>query len=91
MVACGQTQTETGFGNQSDLFKKFINSEFTEVYDAYTERYNLNVAKELADLRGIMEGLEHTLVIPQQEDGKILKPDSYSPAEIGEIFDATSN
>lgn len=107
MEACDQT--ETGFGQQSDLYWSLIKEEFDELYDALVNKDIVEVADACADLKWVIEGLEHTLQIPQQEvwnevarsnlskigptgkvlkreDGKVMKPDTYSPPDIESII-----
>jgi predicted HAD superfamily Cof-like phosphohydrolase len=86
MEACDQN--ETGFGEQSELYLKLIIEEYNELYEAYTNKDIVEIADACADLKWVIEGLEHTLNIPQQEvwnevarsnlqkigpDGKVLK------------------
>ena len=107
MEACDQT--ETGFGEQSELYLKLIIEEYNELYEAYTNKDIVEIADACADLKWVIEGLEHTLNIPQQdvwdevarsnlskisptgkvlkrEDGKVMKPDTFSPADIKSII-----
>lgn len=108
MEACDQT--ETGFGDQSRLYMKLIQEEFYELIDGYKKNDIVEIADACADLKWVIEGLEHTLNIPQQEvwdevsrsnlskispsgkvlkreDGKVMKPDTYSPPNIKAIFE----
>ena len=108
MTACDQTQT--GFTNQSSLYYQLIVEEFWELKDAFTKKDLVEIADACADLKWVIEGLEHSLNIPQQEvwdevsrsnlskissngkvikreDGKVLKPDTYSPPDIKTILD----
>jgi predicted HAD superfamily Cof-like phosphohydrolase len=86
MMACDQK--ETGFGNQSNLYMKLINEEFSELVEAICKHDMVEIADACADLKWVIEGLEHTLQIPQQsiwdevarsnlskisETGKVLK------------------
>jgi predicted HAD superfamily Cof-like phosphohydrolase len=65
-----------------------IIEEYNELYEAYTNKDIVEIADACADLKWVIEGLEHTLNIPQQEvwnevarsnlqkigpDGKVLK------------------
>lgn len=107
MVACGQT--DYNGTEQSDLYFKLIAEEFNELLHAYMEKDIVEVADACADLKWVIEGLEHTLQIPQQEvwdevarsnlskissdgrvlkraDGKVVKPDTYSPPDIAQFF-----
>jgi len=64
MTACGQN--ETGYGDQSDLYLELIREEFNELLDAYADRDIVEIADACADLKWVIEGLEHTLQLPQQ-------------------------
>ena len=64
MTACGQN--EIGYGNQSDLYLNLIIEEFNELLDAYAVRDMVEIADACADLKWVIEGLEHTLQLPQQ-------------------------
>lgn len=102
-------QTATGFGKQSDLYLDLIREEFAELLIAYMEKDIVEIADALADLKWVIEGLEVSLNLPQQEiwdevarsnlskisssgkiikreDGKVLKPDTYSPPDIKSIL-----
>jgi predicted HAD superfamily Cof-like phosphohydrolase len=109
MEACGQT--ETGFGNQSELYMELITEEFKELVDAYLVKDIVEIADACRDLIWVIEGLEHTLNIPQQEvwdevarsnlqkvdpitgkvlkreDGKVMKPEGWTPPDIKSIFE----
>jgi len=65
MRAC--RQTEIGYGEQSELYLKLIIEEFNELLDAYAVRDIVEIADACADLKWVIEGLEHTLQIPQQQ------------------------
>ena len=107
MDACDQT--ETGFGNQADLYLRLIREEFDELMRAYFEKDMVEIADGCADLKCVIEGLEHTLKLPQQavwdevsrsnlskisstgkvikrEDGKVLKPEGWTPPNIKAII-----
>ena len=107
MEACDQT--ETGFGKQSELYMELITEEFQELIEAFLAKDMVEIADACADLKWVIEGLEHTLNIPQQEvwnevarsnlskisptgkvlkreDGKVMKPDTFSPADIASII-----
>ena len=107
MEACDQT--DTGVGSQSDLYLALIREEFDELFEAYINRDLIEVADACADLKWVIEGLEHTLNIPQQKiwdevarsnlskisptgkvlkraDGKVMKPDTYSPPDLQQFF-----
>ena len=60
-------QLETGFGDQSELYMELITEEFKELVDAYIEKDIVEIADACSDLKWVIEGLEHTLKIPQQE------------------------
>ena len=102
-------QTDTGFGNQSNLYLDLIREEFAELLVAYMDKDVVEIADALADLKWVIEGLEVTLNLPQQaiwdevarsnlskisstgkiikrEDGKVLKPDTYSPPDLKSIL-----
>lgn len=108
MVACDQT--ETGLGEQAKLYLKLIEEEFYELTDAFRNKDIVEIADACADLKWVIEGLEHTLNIPQQEvwnevarsnlgkisaggkvlkrlDGKVLKPDGWTPPDIKSILE----
>ena len=65
MDACEQTQT--GFTKQSDLYFTLIREEFDELVRAYFEKDMVEIADGCADLKWVIEGLEHSLNLPQQE------------------------
>lgn len=86
MEACDQL--EEGFSNQSELYMELITEEFQELVQAYFDKDIVEIADACADLKWVIEGLEHTLNIPQQQvwdevarsnlqkissDGKVLK------------------
>jgi predicted HAD superfamily Cof-like phosphohydrolase len=102
-------QKEYGFGDQADLYVDLIREEWHELVDAFRNKDLVEIADACADLKWVIEGLEHTLQIPQQEvwnevarsnlskissngkvlkreDGKVLKPDTYSPPDIKSIL-----
>lgn len=104
-------QTQTGLhSDQANLYVDLINEEFRELLYAYMARDIVEVADALADLKWVIEGLEHTLQLPQQqiwdevarsnlskisdngkiikrEDGKVLKPENYSPPNIKKVLE----
>jgi predicted HAD superfamily Cof-like phosphohydrolase len=107
MEACDQNSK--GFCDQSDLYLKLIREEFEELMLAYKNRDIVEIADACADLKWVIEGLEITLELPQQqlwnevsrsnlskissngkvmkrEDGKVLKPEGWSPPNIGAIL-----
>lgn len=109
MEAC--EQTETGFGKQSELYMELITEEFQELIEAFLAKDMVEIADACADLKWVIEGLEHTLNIPQQEvwdevarsnlqkvdpitgkvlkreDGKVMKPEGWTPPDIKSIFE----
>jgi predicted HAD superfamily Cof-like phosphohydrolase len=107
MDACDQKNT--GYGNQADLYVDLILEEFKELMVAFANRDIVEIADACTDLKWVIEGLEHTLQIPQQavwdevarsnlskisstgkvikrEDGKVLKPEGWTPPNIKEII-----
>jgi predicted HAD superfamily Cof-like phosphohydrolase len=108
MDACDQK--ETGFNKQADLYFRLIREEFDELVKAYFEKDMVEIADGCADLKWVIEGLEHTLQLPQQEiwnevarsnlakidqetgkvlkrnDGKVLKPEGWTPPNIKAII-----
>lgn len=101
---------ERGFGQQAMLYMKLVREEFNELEEAFANKDMIEIADACADLKWVIEGLEHTLKIPQQEvwnevarsnlskissngkvlkreDGKVLKPDTYSPPDIKSIIE----
>jgi predicted HAD superfamily Cof-like phosphohydrolase len=86
MDACDQKSHD--FGKQAELYVDLIVEEFKELMTAYGNRDLVEIADACADLKWVIEGLEHTLKIPQQavwdevarsnlakigEDGKVHK------------------
>ena len=51
---------------QGTLYMKLISEEFTELVLAWTEEDIVEIADACADLKWVIEGLEHSLGIPQQ-------------------------
>ena len=107
MKACDQNGND--FGKQSELYVDLIIEELRELMTAYANRDMVEIADACADLKWVIEGLEHTLNIPQQkvwnevarsnlskisptgkvikrEDGKVLKPEGWSPPDIKAII-----
>ena len=86
-------------------------SEFQELVEAFLNKDIVEIADACADLKWVIEGLEHTLNIPQQEvwdevarsnlkkidpitgkvlkreDGKVMKPEGWTPPDIKSIFE----
>ena len=108
MEACDQNKF--GFTDQSSLYYNLIVEEFCELRDAFENKDLIEIADACADLKWVIEGLEHSLNLPQQEvwdevsrsnlskisssgkvlkreDGKVLKPDTYSPPDIKTILE----
>lgn len=106
MIGCGQTQDNAA---QARLYMKLISEEFHELIMAFVDGDVVEIADACADLRWVIEGLEHSLRIPQQAvwdevnrsnrskfvngvlnkdpvTGKVLKPDTYLPADIKRIL-----
>ena len=107
MDAC--EQKENDYGPQANLYIDLIIEEFKELMLAFGNRDIVEIADACSDLKWVIEGLEHTLEIPQQEvwnevarsnlskisstgkvikrkDGKVLKPDGWTPPNIREII-----
>lgn len=107
MDACDQTAND--FGAQANLYMALIIEEYKELMVAFGNRDIVEIADACADLKWVIEGLEHTLQIPQQkvwdevarsnlskisstgkvikrEDGKVLKPEGWTPPNIKEII-----
>ena len=65
MYACDQNGKD--FGPQAELYVDLIIEEFKELIKAYGDRDMVEIADACADLKWVIEGLEHTLKIPQQQ------------------------
>jgi predicted HAD superfamily Cof-like phosphohydrolase len=65
MDACDQKSTDYGF--QANLYMGLIIEEYKELMVAFGNRDMVEIADACADLKWVIEGLEHTLQIPQQE------------------------
>jgi predicted HAD superfamily Cof-like phosphohydrolase len=65
MYACNQNDKD--FGPQAELYVDLIIEEFKELIKAYGDRDIVEIADACADLKWVVEGLELTLKIPQQE------------------------
>jgi predicted HAD superfamily Cof-like phosphohydrolase len=65
MDACDQKARD--FGGQAELYMDLIIEEFKELVHAYGNRNKVEIADATADLKWVLEGLEITLNIPQQE------------------------
>ena len=66
MEACDQKETGVA-SKQAQLYMKLIREEFDELVKAYHENDIVEIADGCADLKWVIEGLEHTLKLPQQE------------------------
>lgn len=107
MQGCGQTQDDWA---QAQLYMKLVIEEYTELGQAFEQRDLVEIADACADLKWVIEGLEHSLKIPQQavwdevnrsnrskfvngvliknpETGKVMKPSTFSPADIKSILE----
>ncbi len=65
MYACDQNAKD--FGPQANLYMGLIIEEYKELVVAFGNRDMVEIADACADLKWVIEGLEHTLGIPQQE------------------------
>lgn len=65
MDACDQKKRD--FGGQAELYIDLIVEEFKELMTAYGNRNLVEIADACADLKWVIEGLEITLNLPQQE------------------------
>jgi predicted HAD superfamily Cof-like phosphohydrolase len=65
MYACDQNESD--FGAQANLYVDLVIEEFKELMVAFGNRDLVEIADACADLKWVIEGLEHTLKIPQQE------------------------
>lgn len=66
MDAC--EQKERGLDSrQALLYRNLICEEFTELMKAVEEHDMVEIADACADLKWVIEGLEHTLNLPNQE------------------------
>ena len=107
MEACDQNAND--FGAQANLYMALVMEEYKELILAFGNRDMVEIADACADLKWVIEGLEHTLKIPQQEvwdevsrsnlakisetgkvlkreDGKVLKPEGWTPPDIKSIL-----
>lgn len=72
MVAAKQKiYTKPGFNemneSQAKLYFKLVEEEFKELQEAFEAKDIVEVADACADLKWVIEGLEHSLGIPQQK------------------------
>ena len=65
MEACDQNAND--FGAQANLYMSLIMEEYKELIYAFGNRNMVEIADACADLKWVIEGLEHTLNIPQQQ------------------------
>jgi predicted HAD superfamily Cof-like phosphohydrolase len=65
MEACDQNAND--FGAQANLYMNLVMEEYKELLLAFGNRDMVEIADACADLKWVIEGLEHTLQIPQQE------------------------
>lgn len=107
MYACDQNAKD--YGAQANLYMALIMEEYKELIVAFGNRDMVEIADACADLKWVIEGLEHTLGIPQQavwdevarsnlakisdngkvlkrDDGKVLKPEGWTPPDIKSIL-----
>lgn len=107
MDGCGQTNNDW---TQAKLYMKLVSEEFHELITAFLAKDYVEIADACADLKWVIEGLEHSLNIPQQEvwdevnrsnrskfvggqlikdpeTGKVMKPATFSPADIKTILE----
>jgi predicted HAD superfamily Cof-like phosphohydrolase len=64
MEACDQNAND--FGAQANLYMNLVMEEYKELILAFGNRDMVEIADACADLKWVIEGLEHTLQIPQQ-------------------------
>lgn len=114
MLACDQlvrTTPDIDKNNDSQvgLYMLLINEEWNELKTAMANNDLVEIADACADLKWVIEGLEHTIGLPQQQvwnevarsnmskisesgkvlkrkDGKVQKPETYSPPDIQTII-----
>ena len=63
MIGCGQTVDDH---NQAALYMRLIIEEFNELTVAFAQNDRVEIADACADLKWVIEGLEHSLKLPQQ-------------------------
>jgi predicted HAD superfamily Cof-like phosphohydrolase len=119
MIACDQPLREkpsldAGNDFQAKLYMNLIAEEYKELTLAWVDQDLVEIADACADLIWVIQGLNHTLGIPQQKvwdevarsnmskisengkvlkraDGKVQKPESYSPPNIESIINDINN
>lgn len=85
MDACDQKQV--GFGSQASLYLKLIKEEYEELIEAFNNRDLVEVADACADLKWVIEGLEHSLDLPQQEIwNEVARSNLSKISEIGKVL-----
>jgi len=113
MIACDQEVKEAphnGLTQQAELYIKLIDEEYKELHEGINHFDLVEIADACADLKWVIEGLEHSLGIPRQavwdevarsnmskiseggkvlkrDDGKVQKPNTYSPPDIKSIIE----
>lgn len=116
MIACSQQVVETPCFNewtegQAKLYMSLIAEEYGELLTGWIKGDLVEIADACADLVWVIQGLNHSLGIPQQKvwdevarsnmskisengkvlkraDGKVQKPETYSPPDIASIITA---
>ncbi len=63
MEACGQTRDNF---DQAKLYMRLVIEEYSELCNAFEQLDLVEIADACADLKWVIEGLEHSLKIPQQ-------------------------
>ena len=63
MIGCGQTVDDH---DQAALYMRLIIEEFNELTAAFSQNDIVEIADACADLKWVIEGLEHSLKLPQQ-------------------------
>jgi predicted HAD superfamily Cof-like phosphohydrolase len=63
MRACEQTRNDWP---QAQLYMRLVIEEYTELCNAFEARDLVEIADACADLKWVIEGLEHSLGIPNQ-------------------------
>lgn len=63
MLGCGQTKDDA---DQARLYMKLVSEEFHELVMAFIDNDIVEIADACADLKWVIEGLEHSLRLPQQ-------------------------
>lgn len=63
MEGCGQTADDW---EQATLYRRLINEEYNELLEAFQDKNLVEIADACADLKWVIEGLEHSLRLPQQ-------------------------